>query len=188
MCGISHSDWHCGSHWLCVRPFAAQLPAAQGLLPPGLLLPAGRPGAHSVPALWTRTRRHQRAVRRVLEPLVLLVSARRSDLDLDLDLDSLTGRVTCKVNCAAGLSAGRSLLALLLLSCSGGCSLWRRRHEMDLLCGPGCGQGDDADAASDRDSTASCYPPPEYSRCNSFSQPPPYSEVCGGLGMMKMIR
>ncbi|KAJ1527517.1 hypothetical protein ONE63_007488 [Megalurothrips usitatus] len=71
----------------------------------------------------------------------------------------------------------RSLLALLLLSCSGGCSLWRRRHELDLLGCQGCAPGEDQDAQSDRDSTASCYPPPQYSRCNSFSQPPPYSEV-----------
>ncbi|KAK3908263.1 ATP-dependent helicase brm [Frankliniella fusca] len=70
-----------------------------------------------------------------------------------------------------------SLLALLLLSCSGGCSLWRRRHELDLLGCQGCAQPEDQDAQSDRDSTASCYPPPQYSRCNSFSQPPPYSEV-----------
>ncbi|XP_026276733.1 protein enabled homolog isoform X2 [Frankliniella occidentalis] len=70
-----------------------------------------------------------------------------------------------------------SLLALLLLSCSGGCSLWRRRHELDVLGCQSCGQAEDQDAQSDRDSTASCYPPPQYSRCNSFSQPPPYSEV-----------
>lgn len=75
------------------------------------------------------------------------------------------------------LVSRRSLLALLLLSCSGGCSLWRRRHELDLLGCQGCGQAEDADEQSDRDSTASCYPPPQYSRCNSFSQPPPYSEV-----------
>uniref|UniRef100_A0A1B6MSP8 WW domain binding protein VOPP1 n=1 Tax=Graphocephala atropunctata TaxID=36148 RepID=A0A1B6MSP8_9HEMI len=55
-------------------------------------------------------------------------------------------------------------VALLCVVC--GCGLWRRRD-------PPVNQ----DAASEPDSAGSCCQPPHYSRCSSFHQPPPYSEV-----------
>lgn len=74
----------------------------------------------------------------------------------------------------------RCLLAVLLVSCVGGCSLWRRWHCCCCCCrraNPGGGSCDD-DPSSERESVVSCYPPPQYSRCSSFHHaPPPYTEV-----------
>ena len=54
------------------------------------------------------------------------------------------------------------------------CSLWRR-HSHGSLC---CRDSSRDERASEPDSNGSCYAPPQYSRCNSFHQPPPpYSEV-----------
>jgi hypothetical protein len=54
------------------------------------------------------------------------------------------------------------------------CSLWRR-HSQGSFC---CRESGRDERASEPDSNGSCYAPPQYSRCNSFHQPPPpYSEV-----------
>ncbi|XP_008198497.1 uncharacterized protein LOC103314369 isoform X1 [Tribolium castaneum] len=54
------------------------------------------------------------------------------------------------------------------------CSLWRR-HNQGSFC---CRDSGRDERASEPDSNGSCYAPPQYSRCNSFHQPPPpYSEV-----------
>ncbi|XP_044754273.1 uncharacterized protein LOC123313452 [Coccinella septempunctata] len=54
------------------------------------------------------------------------------------------------------------------------CSLWKRHHQGGICCR---NSGRD-DRASEPESNGSCYAPPQYSRCNSFYQPPPpYSEV-----------
>ncbi|XP_033611680.1 uncharacterized protein LOC111875346 isoform X2 [Cryptotermes secundus] len=72
------------------------------------------------------------------------------------------------------------LLVVFLVSCVGGCSLWRRWH-CSCCCwrrgDPGGGSCDD-EPSSGRESVTSCYPPPQYSRCSSFHHaPPPYTEV-----------
>ena len=74
----------------------------------------------------------------------------------------------------------RCLLLVLVISCVGGCSLWRR-WRCCCCCwrrgDPGGGSCDD-EASSERESAGSCYPPPQYSRCSSFHHaPPPYTEV-----------
>ena len=74
----------------------------------------------------------------------------------------------------------RCLLVVLLVSCVGGCSLWRRWHCCCCCCRRGTHGGGscDDDPSSERESVASCYPPPQYSRCSSFHHaPPPYTEV-----------
>lgn len=58
------------------------------------------------------------------------------------------------------------IVVLLLLFVFCFCNLWRKR---DLPT--------NQDAASEPDSAGSCCQPPHYSRCSSFHQPPPYSEV-----------
>ncbi|XP_069683338.1 uncharacterized protein [Periplaneta americana] len=69
------------------------------------------------------------------------------------------------------------LLVVLLVSCVGGCSLWRRWRCCCCRGDPGGGACDD-EPSSERESAASCYPPPQYSRCSSFHHaPPPYTEV-----------
>ncbi|XP_045473542.1 uncharacterized protein LOC123679976 [Harmonia axyridis] len=54
------------------------------------------------------------------------------------------------------------------------CSLWKRHHQGGICCR---NSGRD-DRASEPESNGSFYAPPQYSRCNSFYQPPPpYAEV-----------
>lgn len=62
-----------------------------------------------------------------------------------------------------------AVLAGLAIAAACGCWLWKRRRMGSVENG----------TPSDRASAGSCYPPPHYSRCNSFIQalPPPYNEV-----------
>ncbi|KAL3268138.1 hypothetical protein HHI36_007265 [Cryptolaemus montrouzieri] len=54
------------------------------------------------------------------------------------------------------------------------CSLWKRHNQGGVCCR---NSGRD-DRASEPESNGSFYAPPQYSRCNSFYQPPPpYAEV-----------
>ncbi|KAK9871812.1 hypothetical protein WA026_014268 [Henosepilachna vigintioctopunctata] len=54
------------------------------------------------------------------------------------------------------------------------CSLWKR-HNQGGIC---CRNSSRDERASEPESNGSFYAPPQYSRCNSFYQPPPpYSEV-----------
>ncbi|XP_030750584.1 uncharacterized protein LOC115878278 isoform X3 [Sitophilus oryzae] len=65
------------------------------------------------------------------------------------------------------------------------CSLWRKHNQGGLCCRTGSGEDR---TCSEPDSIGSCYAPPQYSRCNSFHQPPPpYSEVTSKPDMYPLV-
>ncbi|XP_076253417.1 uncharacterized protein LOC143191861 [Rhynchophorus ferrugineus] len=65
------------------------------------------------------------------------------------------------------------------------CSLWRRHSQGGLCCRNGSGEDR---TCSEPDSIGSYYAPPQYSRCNSFQQPPPpYSEVTSKPDMYPLV-
>ncbi|KAK6631144.1 hypothetical protein RUM43_014240 [Polyplax serrata] len=70
----------------------------------------------------------------------------------------------------------RILLVLLLLIFLCGCGLWKKRQLLSSRLYRRTSRNDEE--RSEFDSTGSCYPPPQYSRCSSFHYaPPPYTEV-----------